>query len=171
MGVSAWRGLNLSFTDGICHKCAARVRADHLRARYDRGASADRRETAWLPGLAAVSLATLVALVLIARPTHELPPLPPVVALMPPAEEPSASLPSRAAEPASTTVGPFHPPHATLRAAHVAGPPSVRPARSTHRSLEGARLRWRSPAMLTLVAVPLRASPYRVPPRDTAQSP
>ena len=85
LGISSWRGLQPSFTDGICHKCAARVRADHLRSRFDRGASADRRETAWMPGLIAVSLSIVIALVLVARPTHELPPLPPVVAVLPPA--------------------------------------------------------------------------------------
>ncbi|HEU5196257.1 MAG TPA: hypothetical protein VFW70_16060, partial [Methylomirabilota bacterium] len=82
--MSSWRGLQPSFTDGICHKCVARVRADHLRSR-DRGAGADRRNTTWMPGLLAVSLSIVVGLVLVARPTHEPPPLPPVVAVLPPA--------------------------------------------------------------------------------------
>src|SRR2546426_7096097 len=87
LGIGSWQGLNVSFTDGICSKCAARVRADHLRARFDRGASADRRGAAWVPGLAVASLATMVALVLIARPTHELPPVPAAVAVLPPPDE------------------------------------------------------------------------------------
>src|SRR5262249_24860412 len=81
LGVTQWRGLPIDFTDGICQKCAARVRADHLRARFDGGASADRRERIWTPGLVMVSLAIVVALVLIARPTHESPLL---VAFRPP---------------------------------------------------------------------------------------
>src|SRR2546421_267886 len=92
LGIGSWQGLNVSFTDGICSKCAARVRADHLRARFDRAASTDRRGAAWVPGLAVASLATMVALVLIARPTHELPPVPAAVAVLPPAAEESASI-------------------------------------------------------------------------------
>ena len=83
LGVSSWRGLQPSFTDGICQNCAARVRADHLRARFGRRASARRRDGAWLPGLAVASLGVVVVLVLIARPTHEPPPLPATVALAP----------------------------------------------------------------------------------------
>src|SRR3989442_3086619 len=79
LGISAWQGLNVSFTDGICHKCAARVRADHLRARFDRGASADRRGTAWVPRPAALSPGILGSPVPLARPTPEPPPGPPRV--------------------------------------------------------------------------------------------
>ena len=81
LGIVPGQGLHLSFTDGICQKCAERVRADHLRIRVDRRPAVARRRGAWLPGLAAVTLSLVVALVLIARPTHELPP--PVVATLP----------------------------------------------------------------------------------------
>jgi hypothetical protein len=109
LGISSWEGLQLSFTDGICQKCAARVRADHLRSRYDRGASADRREPPWVPGLVALTLGLVVTLVLIARPTHELPP-PPVVAMMPPpvAVVPPAPLVSAPAPRAVASASPRH---------------------------------------------------------------
>src|SRR6185295_19697333 len=109
IGVSSWKGLHPRFTDGICQKCAARVRADHLRARFDRGASAARREHAWMPGLAAVSLAIVVTLVLIARPTHELPPLPPVVAVLPAPPAPQDLAAAAPAEEAVSVAEPTRP--------------------------------------------------------------
>ena len=173
LGISAWQGLNVSFTDGICHKCAARVRADHLRARFDRGASADRRETAWMPGLAAVSLAIMVSLVLVARPTHEPPPVPPVIALLPPAAEPE---PAVHAEPATVkaaraAVERVRARHAETRTARVTHAASARAVRSNDRLLVAhARYAWPDTAILTRVAVPLSGA-YRVPPRDALQSP
>jgi len=162
LGISSWQGLNVSFTDGICSKCAARVRADHLRARFDRGASADRRGAAWLPGLAAASLATMIALVLIARPTHELPPVPAAVAVLPPAAEESASI---AEEPQA-------PPLATPLVArpHPSRPVVPNPIVVT----ETAPVTWSGHATTARVAIPrsTRHVVRRVPvPRDTAQSP
>ena len=79
LGISTWRGLQVAFTDGICQKCAARVRADHLRSHHAGGGG--RRRAAWGPGLAVVSVTVALSLVLIARPTHEPPePFPMVVA-------------------------------------------------------------------------------------------
>jgi hypothetical protein len=162
LGISSWQGLNVSFTDGICSKCAARVRADHLRARFDRGASADRRGTAWLPGLAAASLATMVALVLIARPTHELPPVPAAVAVLPPAADESASIGE----------APSAPPVATPLVAH---PQRSRPVATRPLVVaETASVTWSRSETIAHVAVP-RSTRYVVRrvsvPRDTAQSP
>ena len=156
--------MHISFTDGICQKCAARVRADHLRARFDRGASADRREPAWLPGLAVVALAIVIGLVLVARPTHELPVPPPVVALLPePAPEPAAAPEAEPAVP---------------RLVHVARRPRpvVRPARAAATlplRVELARLTWPVSAAIMRVAVTPPRPPQRVipAPRDAAQSP
>jgi hypothetical protein len=174
LGISAWRGLNVSFTDGICHKCAARVRADHLRARFDRGASADRRETPWLPGLAAVSLAVMVSLVLIARPTHELPPVPPVIALLPPAAEPPAVVHSPAAMSSRAIVKAAPAPRVAAAPRLATHRASAQVARSMSRTLvvAPARLTWPDPAMLTRGVVLVSSThPYRVPPRDALQSP
>jgi len=149
----------MSFTDGICQKCAARVRADHLRSRYDRGASADRRETPWLPGLAAVTLSLAVALVLVARPTHELPA--PMVAMLPPA--PVMSPPARvvAVPPAERVTSP---PYDQLRqprpivTAH-AGPLRVSRVTTTHVSAMPRKV------------LPIVGATLRVLPRETQQSP
>lgn len=167
LGIGSWQGLNVSVTDGICSKCAARVRADHLRARFDRGASADRRGAAWVPGLAVASLATMVALVLIARPTHELPPVPAAVAVLPPAAEESASIAE--APPAS--------PDAAPRVVH----PRPTPPEVTRPLVvaETASVNWSRSSTLTHVAVPVstryvarRVPTRRVPVlRDSVQSP
>jgi hypothetical protein len=161
LGVTNWEGLQLSFTDGICQKCAARVRADHLRARFDRGASADRRQRVWMPGLAALSLAIMVALVLIARPTHELPPLPPVVAVLPPApvEVPAVDEPS---------------PQPTERVRAAATRVVTHPARPARHPLavEHPRVAWSLSTRPRVVPVHWPSSPYRsLAPRETAQSP
>ena len=164
LGVSSWRGLKPSFTDGICHKCAVRVRADHLRARFDRGASVTRRERTWMPGLAVLVLAIVVALVLVARPTHELPPLAPVVSVLPPQnlDDPSEAAPV-VAEPSSGSA-----PRSSVR------PP--RYPRVTRRPVfvEPARLTWSMPSALphSAIRVAWASSPYRAPvPRESAQSP
>jgi len=150
----------MSFTDGICQKCAARVRADHLRSRYDRGASADRRETPWLPGLAAVTLSLAVALVLVARPTHELPA--PMVAMLPPA--PVQAPPARvvAVSPAERVTSP--PP--------AAEPSPPRPIVTAHAGPHHVG----RPATTRLSALPRKALPMvgatlRVPSRESQQSP
>ena len=164
IGVSSWRGLKPSFTDGICHKCAVRVRADHLRARFDRGVSAARRERTWMPGLAVLVLAIVVALVLVARPTHELPPLAPVVSVLPPqdVDDPSEATPV-VTEPSSVSAlrSPIRPP---------------RSPRVTRRSVfvDPARLAWSSPSALprSAVRVAWGSSPYRsFVARESAQSP
>ena len=164
IGVSSWRGLKPSFTDGICHKCAVRVRADHLRARFDRGASASRRERTWMPGLAVLVLAIVVALVLVARPTHELPALVPVVSVLPPqdVDDPSEAAPG-GAEPSSVS---------TVRST-VRPPRSLRVVRRPV-FVEPARLAWSSPSALprSAVRVTLGTPPYRsLWPRESAQSP
>jgi hypothetical protein len=168
IGVSSWKGLQPRFTDGICQKCAARVRADHLRARFDRGASAARGEHAWMPGLAAVSLAIVVSLVLIARPTHELPPLPPVVAALPAPE----ALPATASlEEPALVAEPTPPPTRARVASARSAPPRVASARRPH--LEQVRGAW-SPSRLPRLVVPvsLASAPHRpVAVRDSAQSP
>jgi hypothetical protein len=171
LGISSWWGLHVSFTDGICHKCAARVRADHLRARFDRGASTDRRDTAWMPGLAAMSLSIVVALVLVARPTHELPPLPPVVSLMPP---PVAVEPPRVVEPSATAPAPqpAAPAAARVRTTRPVVSPSVVVQRASFH--ERTSFRWTHPSAMPRLAISLSSLPSarRIPtPRDTTQSP
>ena len=180
LGISSWRGLQPSFTDGICHKCAARVRADHLRSRFDRGASADRRETAWMPGLIAVSLSIVIALVLVARPTHELPPLPPVVAVLPPApaEAPRIEVaPVEAARGDAEASGATPEPLFVQRPA--ASPRKVKWVSATagpsrvHRAVLGrSRHAWAEPSALSRAAMPVAWAPSRtLVPRDTTQSP
>src|ERR1043166_2625318 len=173
LGISSWQGLQPSFTDGICQKCAARVRADHLRARYDRGASADRREHAWAPGLAAVSLAIMVSLVLIARPTHELPPLPRAVAILPPAAVESAAVePAAVDAPSGQELATTEPARPNVRMRVASAPSAPRPiARRPSVASTGAT--W-LPGTLARVTVPVSwgSAPYRVvAPRDIAQSP
>ena len=173
LGISSWRGLQPSFTDGICHKCAARVRADHLRFRVDRGASADRRETAWVPGLIALSLSVMIALVLVARPTHEAPPLPPVVAVLPPApvEAPAVEpAPSEVEAPAATPEPLFvqRPAASPHRGKWL--PAASRSSRLHRATWASARSRqsWTEPSALSRVAW----APYRmIAPRENTQSP
>ena len=126
-----------------------------------------------MPGLAAVSLAIMVSLVLVARPTHEPPPVPPVIALLPPAAEPE---PAVHAQPATVKAAPaaverVRARHAETRTARVTHAASARAVRSNDRLLVAhVRYAWPDAAMLTRVAVPLSGA-YRVPPRDALQSP
>ena len=120
-----------------------------------------------MPGLAAVSLGLVVALVLVARPTHELPPLPPVVAALPP----SASV---ALEPAVAPSAPV----VEASPARVARPHSaraaVRPVRTARHSLavEPVRTAWPDPSALSRLVVHVSSAPYRtLVPRDMTQSP
>jgi hypothetical protein len=174
LGISSWDGLHLSFTDGICHKCAARVRADHLRSRFDRGASADRREHTWMPGLVALSLGLAVALVLVARPTHDMPPLPPVTAALPAVEPPAPSaLLETQDEPLLEAPAPVvDPPRGSS-----ARPAVARAFRAARRPLgvEPAHRAWLGGAVAPprlAVRVAWARAPYRMPaPRDVAQSP
>jgi hypothetical protein len=157
LGINSWRGLQPNFTDGICQNCAARVRADHLRARFGRRAFAGRRDGAWVPGLAAVSLGIIVALVLIARPTHEPPPPPAAGALAP----------------ATVTDGAAPEPAAPMRLA--SGHRLTRPERSARRPAIHWPLRaaW-YPSGLPRVSVPVSWSTARhhaVGARDNHQSP
>jgi len=164
LGISSWRGLQPRLTDGICQKCAARVRADHLRVRVHPGASARSHDGAWLPGLAAVSLGLVVALVLIARPTHELPPLPAATALVPTAviDEPTQE-PVAVTEP-TPAPGRIAVSHRVSRPVRTARRPAV------HSPTRAAWYPWRLPR----VSVPVSwdATPYRaVAARDNRQSP
>jgi hypothetical protein len=165
LGISSWRGLQVSFTDGICQKCAARVRADHLRARFDRGASADQRDTAWAPGLAAVSLAVVVALVLVARPTHELP-VPPVVSLLP-AASPAAEPAAQVAEKPQT---PVDAPPAAARRVRAARPPLPSVPESWVPVNRDPRVARREVASARLSALP-RTVAYSGPTHGTRRSP
>lgn len=69
LGISNWRGLRIDFTEGICPKCAARVRVVGPR-RVASGPPTDRRG-ARLSEVVVVALAVLTGLVLIARPANE----------------------------------------------------------------------------------------------------
>jgi hypothetical protein len=169
LGISSWKGLQVSFTDGICHKCAARVRADHLRFRVDRTSSA-RREHAWMPGLAALTLGLVVALVLIARPTHELPPLPPVVALLPPPAPVERALVEPPDTPAAAVA---EAPAVTARRAS-AQRSGIRHVQTSRRPilLEAGRHAWSEPSALARRAIPVTWVPYRGPAiREVVQSP
>jgi hypothetical protein len=161
------------FTDGICQKCAARVRADHLRPRFDHRATIERREAVWAPGLAALSLAVVVALVLVARPTHELP-APPVIAVLPPpvvepAQEPSSRavrLPAapRAADPAPQVIRILPPPTSLGQAARRTEP---RPLALTDLDALRVAALPRRAVVMTAMKTPLRI----VSARDNTQSP
>lgn len=65
LGISKWRGLRFDFTDGICPKCAARVRVVRQRP------AAGRPPGGWGGGrtseVVVLALAGLTGLVLIAR--------------------------------------------------------------------------------------------------------
>jgi hypothetical protein len=67
LGVSNWRGLRIDLTDGICPKCAARVRA----VRQHRGVRRPPQGTDRTSEILVVALAVLTGLVLIARPANE----------------------------------------------------------------------------------------------------
>jgi len=120
LGVSSWRGLRIDFTDGICPKCAARLRADFRglpsgRRLWD-GAPVRRDRAGWVPGIAVVALAVMIGVLLIARPIHELPSpslvargpvtAPPPVLVIPEPPQPAASpaLTSPPGQPSRRTV-------------------------------------------------------------------
>jgi hypothetical protein len=63
LGISQWRGLRLDFTEGICPKCAARVRVVRQRP----AAGPAQRGAGRTPEVVVVALAVLTGLVLIAR--------------------------------------------------------------------------------------------------------
>jgi hypothetical protein len=160
LGISSWQGLHVSFTDGICQKCAARVRADHLRSPYGRGAAADRRETPWLPGLAAVTLSLAVALVLVARPTHELPA--PMLAMLPPAPATAPPAPVVALPSAESVTEP--PPSAQ--------PSQPRPIVTAHAGPHPVgRVGTTRLSALPRRVLPMVGATFRVPPRESQQSP
>jgi hypothetical protein len=68
LGVSDWRGLQVNFTDGICPKCAARVRIPRRPASAGRSPAVRGGHDSQV---AAVALAVLTGLVLAARPANE----------------------------------------------------------------------------------------------------
>jgi hypothetical protein len=115
--------MRISFTDGICRKCAARVRAD-LGVPRAGGMPAGQR--AWMPGIAPVILGVIALVLLIARPTHD-GPLPWGAALRPPGDEPEpAASPWLAASSAAAghprAAVAARPGPARLREAHHLGP-------------------------------------------------
>jgi hypothetical protein len=69
MGVASWRGLRIGFTDGICRKCAARVRAPGRRV--DTGRDSVRRGGGRASAAGVAALAVLTGLVLAAQPANE----------------------------------------------------------------------------------------------------
>ena len=69
LGISNWRGLRIDFTEGICPKCAARVRV--VRQRRVAGGPPTARRGDRLSGVIVVALAVLTGIVLIARPANE----------------------------------------------------------------------------------------------------
>jgi hypothetical protein len=148
LGVGTWRGVRIQFTDGICPKCAARVRSDFKVSR--RGGRVPAARHSWMPGIAVVALAVMVALLLIARPTHDLP-APANVALSPPTAP-------AIGEPAASP---------DLAASASPAPRDSRPALLTRvpsTSLRDAPGPGRALPRATIV--------YRVrPPRDSAQAP
>jgi hypothetical protein len=81
LGVASWRGLRISFTDGICEKCAARV-VTPLR-RLPAAASPPEQSDGRASEVLIVALAVMTGLVLIARPTNDMPPPRDVAALLP----------------------------------------------------------------------------------------
>lgn len=119
-----------------------------------------------MPGLAAVSLAIMVSLVLIARPTHELPPLPPMAALLP-----SAAVEPPVVEEGVSAELPL--PSPPVHAAPVARAP--RHSRIARRApgIEATRASW-LPSARSRVSVPVSwtyASYRPVAPREVVQSP
>jgi hypothetical protein len=71
LGVASWRGLRIDFTDGICHKCAARVAAP--RRDFD-GDPAPEPKAGHTSDVLVVALAVMTGLVLAAHPIHDAPP-------------------------------------------------------------------------------------------------
>jgi hypothetical protein len=130
LGVSRWRGLRIGFTDGICRKCAARVRSDLRVSRAGGPVAADRR--GWMPGIAAVALAVIVAVLLFARPTHELP-APVTVAPIPSATIRGAAVP--AASPALLARAPRLQPPLAVRPRPAAIPWPSPPGRPISRTI------------------------------------
>jgi hypothetical protein len=117
LGVASWRGLHIGFTDGICPKCAARVRSDFRLSRAGGRVAADR--AGWMPGIAVVVVAVMAAVLLIARPTHDqiltsAPPGPRVV------ETDPAASPALVIPPALDARPEVVPPPGVIREPHVA---------------------------------------------------
>jgi hypothetical protein len=140
--------MGIHFTDGICPKCAARVRSDFKVSRSGGRVPADRH--GWMPGIAVVALAVMVALILIARPTHDVP-VPANVALSPPP-------PAAEAEPAASPE--LAPPPSRV----VRYPRTTLLTRGPSTTLRDAPAAGRSLPRATIV--------YRVGPRrDSTQSP
>jgi len=120
-----------------------------------------------MPGLAAVSLAIVVTLVLIARPTHELPPLPPVVAALPASEVLPAP---EVVEAPPSVVEPTPPTRLRVASARTA-PQRVASARRS--VMDHVRPAWLPSAVPRLVVrVSQVSAPYRsVAVRESTQSP
>ena len=70
IGVTDWSGFRLGFTDGICSRCAARLRAD-IPGGTPVEVEAERDLVGWIPGVGLVAIAVMALVLLAARPTHE----------------------------------------------------------------------------------------------------
>jgi hypothetical protein len=157
LGVSSWRGVRIDFTDGICPKCAARLRADFRGLPGGRRAGAppapDRE--AWVPGIAVVAVAVMIGVLLIARPTHELP-SPALVAMGP------------TGAPAPERVIPEPPPPAASPA--LVPTPAPEPARRL--TAPRVPVVYRDASQTGRRPLPRATVVYRTRgPRDSAQSP
>ena len=133
-----------------------------------------------MPGLIAVSLSIVIALVLVARPTHEPPPLPPVVAILPPAP---AEAPTIEIAPVETARGDVEAPAATpepLFAQRPAALPrrvkwvsaTAGPSRVHRAALGRSHHAWAEPSALSRAARRVAWTPHRtLVPRENTQSP
>jgi hypothetical protein len=81
LGVASWRGLRIGFTDRICEKCAARVVSPTRR--LPAADSPPRQGSGRASEVLVVALAVMTGLVLIARPTNDMPPPHDAAALLP----------------------------------------------------------------------------------------
>lgn len=81
LGVASWRGLRIDFTNGICEKCAARVRAPIRR--LPPADSPPKRGYGRASAVLVVALAVTAGLVLIARSTNDMPSPRAVATLLP----------------------------------------------------------------------------------------
>jgi hypothetical protein len=70
LGVVRWRGRGVGLVDGLCDRCAQRIHPA-VRPQVTRGGAVPRYGATL--GLAAVAIAVMTALLLMARPTSNLP--------------------------------------------------------------------------------------------------
>ena len=70
LGVASWRGLRIEFTDGICLKCGARVRASEQRRPAESPVAAPSGGS-WAFEIVVVLLALATGLMVIAQPVND----------------------------------------------------------------------------------------------------